>query len=428
MNGPWQNISLREIFVFLVLLNGAVACQKEGSKQPSGFDYFDGSPEPLSPECNSVRLTSYEAQESGWCEFQTNHAFLPEFVRKGLHTAIAEPWNGGSYEGDPGEACGECWEVNTLYGTQVVMVTNLCPIQGNPLCSGGHFHFDLSTQAAAALGGGGLDEGTARRVPCPVKGDIQLQVNDANEWGYLRMAFMNHLIPIRSVKVRAHPVGEWVAAERSGGAWHVLKGPTPADGDGILFQLTSAEGESIESTNPLGFFPAVRSTHALGVQFSERYEDTGSCAFTPPAEVYDEGYGGIEGVEWQPNPWGERTRVSETSTGCFQGSSSCILVEDMGQWEGVHFYYRQSFPVTTFDGLRMQLKALSKSGNITAAASLDGARCQNSQTTITHDEWTEIDIKLSTSCSSLNRLNAVTIVNTGPSLSFIVDKVEFYHL
>ena len=66
--------------------------------------------------CGSVRLTSYNAGSQGWCEFPRNANFLPSFVRNGVTGAIAEPWNGSSYDGDPGEACGECWEIDTING------------------------------------------------------------------------------------------------------------------------------------------------------------------------------------------------------------------------------------------------------------------------------------------------------------------------
>jgi len=364
---------------------------------------------------------------TGWCEFNTTHSFLPAFVREGMHLAIAEPWNNSSYEGDPGESCGECWEVDTIYETAVVMVTNLCPIEGNPLCSGGHFHFDLSTQAGEALGGGGMDEATAKRVPCPVDGNIHIQVNDSNEWGYLRMAFMNHLIPIREVDVRAHPDGEWVAAERSGGCWHVQKdGPTPDEGDGIAFRITSAQGETVESSNPVDFEPAQGSTHDLGVQFQEAYNPDEDCEFTPPKDVYEDAWGGIEGVQWQPNPWGDNTTISETDSGCFDGSPSCVRVDNMGQWEGAHFYYRQPFPVSTFTGLQLQLKAISGSGEITAAPSYDGERCEEQTATVNEDGWAELEFSLESACSSVEMLNAVTIGNNSETFDFLVDHVVFY--
>src|SRR3990172_3848067 len=149
------------------------------------------APQPDST-CGSVRMTYYDLTGSrGWCEFDRTLPVLPASVRSGLTTAISEPWNGSSYGGAPGEACGECWEVATLGVTRTVMVDNLCPIEGNPVCAGDHFHMDLSHEAATALQMNGLEEGQARRVPCPVSGNIFLEILDRNQSGYLRFAVVN---------------------------------------------------------------------------------------------------------------------------------------------------------------------------------------------------------------------------------------------
>ena len=42
-----------------------------------------------SDTCGSIRLTSYNAGTTGWCEFPRNASFLPTFVRNGLTGAIA---------------------------------------------------------------------------------------------------------------------------------------------------------------------------------------------------------------------------------------------------------------------------------------------------------------------------------------------------
>jgi hypothetical protein len=170
----------------------------------------DGGGVAPSETCGSVRLTSYNAGDTGWCEFPRNANFLPAFVRNGVTGAIAEPWNGSSYGGAAGESCGECWEIDTINGTEVVMIADLCPIEGNPLCAGRHFHIDLANEAAEAVGGGANDEGSARRVPCPVSGDVHVRVNNRNP-SYLRIAPMNHRIPIRSIDFRG--AGDGVAAD-----------------------------------------------------------------------------------------------------------------------------------------------------------------------------------------------------------------------
>lgn len=136
----------------------------------------------VNPDCASVRLTYYTAASGGWCEFDRTLPILPSFVREGMTVAVAEPYNGSSYGGEPGEACGECWEFDTLGGTQVVMVHDLCPIEGNPVCAGSHFHFDLASEVAQKLYLDGLNEGRVRRVPCPVSGNIYVQILNWNQW------------------------------------------------------------------------------------------------------------------------------------------------------------------------------------------------------------------------------------------------------
>jgi hypothetical protein len=235
--------------------------------------------------CGPVRLTYYDAGVTGWCEYGRALPVLPSFVQAGLTAAIAEPWNGGSYAGEAGEACGECWEIDTLGGTETVMITDLCPIEGNPLCAGSRFHLDLSAEANAALGASGLDEGSARRVPCPVEGDMAVQVIDRNDY-FLRFAIVNHRIPVRAVEVRGAGAGApadnpFLEVPRSGGAFQVDGGgmPLARGGAELVFRVTSAQGEVLVST-PIPAAPAIGSTQTLGVQFEDLDPSTGgACDF-----------------------------------------------------------------------------------------------------------------------------------------------------
>ncbi len=99
--------------------------------------------------CERARLTYYDVSGAGACEVMDVPSALPPNGRAGLTAAIAEPWWGGSLGGPPGEACGECWEITTAHATRTVVVTDLCPIEGNPVCAGGFFHFDLAGSARA---------------------------------------------------------------------------------------------------------------------------------------------------------------------------------------------------------------------------------------------------------------------------------------
>ncbi len=419
-------LKTQAILMFFVLFCYGCRGNGEDTKgDDNTVDYFEGEPESVDPSCTGVRLTAYTASSGGWCEFDRTLDILPEDVRRGMTFAVAEPWNGGSYEGESGEACGECWEVNTVNGTSVVMVHDLCPIEGNPLCSGGFFHFDLSTEAATALGGGGLDAATAKRVTCPVTGNVHAQINDANEWGYLRLAFVNHKVAVRTARVRALPDGKWLPMERSGGAWHIISGPTPSDGSGIGFELTSPLGETIESSSSLAINPAKGTIHDLGVQFENSDEPKDECAFTPPGDVFVDAFGGIEGVTWAPNPWGDNATIEEIKEACAKDSSRCLNVR-LGQWEGAHLYYRQPFPVETFQTLSLSFYGLQDSSEIVVAPSNDGERCSENTVKITENEWTIVDISLSDVCTAGQSLNGVTFSCNTQSCNFLLDDV-LYH-
>lgn len=376
-----------------------------------------------SATCGSVRLTTYTAGPSGWCEVDRTLPALPAFVRSGMTAAIAEPWNGGSYGGESGEACGECWEIDTLNGTQVVMITDLCPIEGNPLCAGGHFHIDLASEAGVALGTAGLEEGSARRVPCPVEGNAHVLVIDANPW-YVRFAILNHRIPIRAVSVRG--TGEWIAARRSGGAWEVSgDGELAGGGAGISFRLESAQGQVADSSAIVPLTSG--STFDLGVQLDDVDPSTGgACVYEPPAAVYDDGWGGIDEVRWAINPWGAAQSgfYGEVGEGCYGGSASCVRVDQLAQWSGFHLYYRHPFPASTFARLSLQARTVTGEGMITVSPANETARCEGTTVPIT-DTFTEITIDLAGACAGIDRLSMITVENPGPDIALVLDDVRF---
>jgi hypothetical protein len=381
----------------------------------------DASPQP-NGSCGSVRLTSYTAASGGWCEFDRTLDVLPASVRAGLTLAIAEPYNGGSRGGEPGEACGECWEIDSIADTRTVMVHDLCPIEGNPLCAGGHFHFDLSGEAADALHEGGLSEAFARRVPCPVEGNVALQISDRNEWGYLRFQVVNHRIPIRAIEYRPADGTAWLGATRSGGAWQVLDGADVfgADGPGGVFRLTSAQGEVVEMPNVLHYADG-EGVFDLGGQMTDIAPEPGpACEYVPPGDVYVDGYGGIPEVVWMINPWGG-AGASETTSGCRAGS--CIRVGSLGSGRGFHIYRWQAFPVSTFATLSVWLRASSGGGEVSVSPSNDGERC--AETLVTAGaEWQEVSIDVATACAGLTDLNALT-VDARADMTLLLDDVRY---
>lgn len=407
------------------------ACSSDGGDERSGRGGGDEIVVPDEPvpggssDCGDLRLTEYWSADRGWCEFDRTTAVLPDFVRAGLTFAIAEPYNGGSYGGDVGEACGECWEVDTITATEIVMAYDLCPIEGNPLCAGGAFHFDLSPEAAEALQGGGLDAAVTRRVPCPVNGSIHAEISDQNEWGYVRLAFVNHRVPIRAAEYRATDGEEWIAVQRSGGAWQILDDGTTfaAGGPGGTFRFTSATGEVVEGTTVLGEGSGGGALFDTGAQFAAVEPPGGVCAFVPPGDVYDEGWGGIDQVRWAPNPWGAAT-ASEVSAGCADDSASCVRFDHLEQWDGFHLYYRQAFPTGTFSRLTLRLRAESGGGELNVTPSHEGAECEPTRVVV-GAEWLTVEIDVAAVCGAVPELNEVTVSNAAETMTLLVDEVRF---
>ena len=402
--------------VGLLALLSACGCGTSAGKVP------DAAPEPTST-CGSVRWTSYTAQSGGWCEFDRTAPMLPDSVRAGLTLAIAEPWNGSSYGGVPGEACGECWEIASLTDTKVIMVHDLCPIQGNPVCNGSHFHVDLASEAAAALHTPGIGEASARRVPCPVTGNAFLQILDRNQWGYLRFQVINHRIPVRAVEFRGASGTTYFPAERSGGAWDVqANGDVFASGgEGARFRLTSAQGEVVETPNRFPYSVAKGSFFDLGAQFQDLENPTGpSCSFTAPPDIYVNGYGGIERVQWTMNPWSS-AKPAETTSGCQQGS--CLRIAGMGSGAGFHIYYPQGFAPTTFKTLHVALRAESGIGEVSVTLNGDNGGCTETAVSLT-SAWTETTIDLATACAGQAMVSMFTVYGSAP-LVLMLDNARF---
>ena len=83
------------VIVNVLVLVGCGASKKTASSD-SKVDQVASSP---TDTCGSVRLTSYTASNSGWCEFDRTASMFPDFVRAGLTVAILalerlELWRG----------------------------------------------------------------------------------------------------------------------------------------------------------------------------------------------------------------------------------------------------------------------------------------------------------------------------------------------
>jgi hypothetical protein len=371
-------------------------------------------------------MTQYVSSDIRWCGFDRTQATLPDFVRQGMTVAIAEPYDGSSYGGEPGEACGECWEIDTIDATQVVMVHDLCPIEGNPVCAGSHFHFDVASETAQALGGDALGEAAVRRIPCPVTGNIQLRVAARNEWGYVQLAFFNHRLPIRTVEFRASDGSTWTPLERCEARWC---GPDTSDvfaqgGPGAVFRITSAEPTvaPVETTTfPYGV--GEEGIFDTGVQLGELAVEGGPCVFVPPADVYDEGWGGIDGVRWEPNAWGSAS-LSEIGNDCAEASESCVLLGSFADG-GLHVTYRSSFPTTTFATLSLQLRAQAGGGTVEVAPRTDESRCPNPTTVEVGGDWVTASIDVAASCPGIAEIRGLTISQASGAIDLVVDEIRF---
>lgn len=155
------------LFALFLLVVSSSSCDDNSSSNGNNDNNVNNTAQGVSGECGSVRMTQYTSSDRRWCGFDRTSSILPEFVREGMTVAVAEPYVGSSYGGEPGEACGECWEISTTFATRVVMVHDICPIEGNPICAGSHFHFDVSSEVAEAIDGEG-GSGRPRCEGCPV--------------------------------------------------------------------------------------------------------------------------------------------------------------------------------------------------------------------------------------------------------------------
>ncbi|MBU1219134.1 hypothetical protein KKF34_05910 [Myxococcota bacterium] len=398
----------------IICISLITACSSE-----KGNNY---NSQPIDITCTDLRTTSYTASNGGWCEFDRTIPVLPSFVLNGLTTAIAEPWAGGSRNGAFGESCGECWEVSTIYGKEIVMVHDLCPVEGNPICAGSHFHFDLSTESAESLGVGGLDAAVARSVPCPVNGNIHVQINDWNEWGYIRVAFINHAMGIRRAEIMLESTQTWVDLERSGGAWHLTGGPDPQSTDLAYFRLTSVTGEIIQGDMGILWLDDSSNYFDTGAQFVQLPDISEElCEFVPPADIYIDEWGGIDQVRWVPLGWNDLP-VEEAVLGCQSGK--CLKIDGMRQWGGMHFYYRREFPPTTFNNFSFSIRSVSGSGTFIFHLTGEEGECTSHEIAVT-EQWQEFTTDVLADCNGISWINMVTFQNTGSEQNFLMDNIMF---
>lgn len=178
--------------VLALLLSCAVATAM--SSDPAAIlARANGSSSAANGATYKTSVTYYGAGDtfgSGNCN--TNTAACSFYTQPGFSAAASQNLYGAGPGDGAGPGCGTCWKItgetdssgNALSNAGnsiVVMVNNLCPADGNPLCSqnglsgtnqyGANVNFDLCRDSGAADAffgdsGVGLAIGTAQQVDC----------------------------------------------------------------------------------------------------------------------------------------------------------------------------------------------------------------------------------------------------------------------
>ena len=257
-------------------------------------------------------------------------------------------------------------------------------------------------------------------------GNGHAEILDWNQWGFVRLQFGNHRIPIRGAALRygSEPADTWHALSRSGGAWAISGAPAADPGASIFFRITSAQGETVEATRSVPLLDDSTDHYDLGMQLTDQgTSPVGACEFLPPAAVYADAWGGIEQVRWMPNPWGS-TEVVEAGAGCHDGSASCLRIPNMAQWSGMHVYYRQEFPPAFYTTISFWTRA--EDGPMSFLFSLSGGdgACEETEVAVGTD-WTRHTIDLAAVCPLISTINTLTWQNTGAQAPFLLDDVLF---
>lgn len=138
-------------------------------------------------------MTHYGAGDTfGSPNCNTNTAACGFYTYPGYSAAVSQNLYGAGPGAGAGPACGTCWlltgqtdsngnKLSNAGTSIVVMVNNLCPAQGNPLCAqnglsgtnqyGANVNFDLCSDSGAQAAffgndGVGLAVGTAQQISC----------------------------------------------------------------------------------------------------------------------------------------------------------------------------------------------------------------------------------------------------------------------
>ena len=215
------------------------------------------------------------------------------------------------------------------------MITDLCPIEGNPPCVGDFFHLDVNAAAAAELGyqAAGLVAATRRRVPCPVDGTIVAVVADSSSQWWMGLWPVDARDAIRTVEYRGAGPGvaatnPWTPIERTAwNSWDISAPDTIArGGSGIVLRLTTAQGQVVESS---ALIPMAGATVGLGVQVDDLMPPTGgACSWRAPDPFVD-ALGGIPLAMWSLSGWDYGHLDPARTSGCRPGACVGVTNPDL---------------------------------------------------------------------------------------------------
>ncbi|EGG20430.1 expansin-like protein [Cavenderia fasciculata] len=134
----------------------------------------------------------------GGCSFGT------PWSSTGPHTAyiaaLSEVWyNNGTH-------CGNCLEVSNGNKSVTVIIQDMCPIEGNPICKN-DYHLDLSPEAFAVLGNvndGVLYNLTWREVTCDniYPETVQVQITKGSSLTWASLLVFGYKIGIKQVQIQ----------------------------------------------------------------------------------------------------------------------------------------------------------------------------------------------------------------------------------
>jgi hypothetical protein len=158
-------------------------------------------------------------------------------------------------------------------------------------------------------------------------------------------------------------------------------------------------------------------------QFAVTPLQGGTCEFIPPGNVYDEGWGGIDGVRWEPNTWGS-TSLSEIRVDCADASDSCLLLSGFAN-SGLHVTYRHPFPTRTFATLSLQLRTTSGTGTVEIAPRSEDARCTNPKLVELTNQFARVQLDIATSCTGTDAIVGFTISRSTQITELVLDEIRF---